>query len=300
MEQEPGKDGVTVSGVNLGELAKPATTLIEKISEAIGGIARPWQIVRVARAESVAKRIEAEAQIEVSEIQQRALRRFLSEEEQKQKNIESITEKAIPLLADKSNPDGMDRDWIADFFDKCRIVSDDEMQLLWSKVLAGEANEPNSYSKRTVALLGSLSKEEAELFTLFGSFLWSGAKGAHFVIEGDAVEARFLKESRHHYISAQSHLQDIGLLASNTLHFPAASLAQREFRYFHERFQFKLPTGYRKPAIDPTLPITYLSGAGEELLSIAGSKPLEGYAPAVMQESVKMVKMDFEHVGTES
>ena len=34
----------------------------------------------------------------------------------------------------------MEEDWIANFFDKCRIVSDSEMQSLWARVLAGEAN----------------------------------------------------------------------------------------------------------------------------------------------------------------
>jgi hypothetical protein len=38
--------------INLGELAKPATVLVEKIADAVGGLARPWQIKRVAEAEA--------------------------------------------------------------------------------------------------------------------------------------------------------------------------------------------------------------------------------------------------------
>jgi hypothetical protein len=49
------------------------------------------------------------------------------------------------------------------YFDKCRIVSDNQMQILWCKVLAGEANSHGSYSKRTINLLGSIHREEAEL-----------------------------------------------------------------------------------------------------------------------------------------
>jgi hypothetical protein len=41
--------------VNIGDLTKPATVLIEMISDAIGGVARPWQILRVARAEAEAQ-----------------------------------------------------------------------------------------------------------------------------------------------------------------------------------------------------------------------------------------------------
>lgn len=52
----------------LGDLSKPATTLIEKISEAVGGVFKPYQIVRVAKAEAEADRIRAESQIQVTDL----------------------------------------------------------------------------------------------------------------------------------------------------------------------------------------------------------------------------------------
>ena len=47
--------------INLGGLSKPATVLIEKISDAVGGVFKPYQIKRIAKAE--ASLIEAETQI---------------------------------------------------------------------------------------------------------------------------------------------------------------------------------------------------------------------------------------------
>ena len=44
-------DDKSTSLVNLGELSKPANTLIEKVSSAIGGVFEPWQIKRIARAD---------------------------------------------------------------------------------------------------------------------------------------------------------------------------------------------------------------------------------------------------------
>lgn len=35
----------------LGDLTKPATVLIEKISDAVGGVFKPYQVVRVAKAD---------------------------------------------------------------------------------------------------------------------------------------------------------------------------------------------------------------------------------------------------------
>ena len=71
---------------------------------------------------------------------------FANEEMTKQLNMESITEKAILHLNDDANPDAMENDWITNFFDKCRTVSDDDMQELWARILAGEANNPGAFS----------------------------------------------------------------------------------------------------------------------------------------------------------
>jgi hypothetical protein len=84
--------------IKLDELTRPATVLVEKISEAVGGIFKPWQIVRVAKAEAAAEQIRAESQIQISDLQRRAVHRFLVEEGKRQSNIEAITEKAFPLL----------------------------------------------------------------------------------------------------------------------------------------------------------------------------------------------------------
>jgi hypothetical protein len=158
--------------INLGELSKPATVLIEKIAEATGGIFRPFQIRRVAQAEADAEMIKASAKIEIADLERRALHRFLHEEAKKQFNIESITQKALPAIHDKARPQEIEADWITNFFDKCRLISDAEMQDIWSKILAGEANAPGRYSKRTVNLLASFDKKDAELFCALCSFVW--------------------------------------------------------------------------------------------------------------------------------
>ena len=62
--------------INLGDLTKPANTLIEKISDAGVGISAPWQIKRVAKAAVV----EAQSQIEITDLQRRSVRRFICEE----------------------------------------------------------------------------------------------------------------------------------------------------------------------------------------------------------------------------
>ncbi|MBI5966911.1 MAG: hypothetical protein HY882_03490, partial [Deltaproteobacteria bacterium] len=50
------------------------------ISDAVGGLFKPYQIVRVAKAEAEAERIRAESQIQISDLQRRAFYRFLEEQ----------------------------------------------------------------------------------------------------------------------------------------------------------------------------------------------------------------------------
>ena len=194
--------------INLGGLSKPATTLIEKISDAVGGIAKPWQTVRVARAEARADLIRAQTKIEISEIEQRAVLRMVREEGKKQENIENITAKAIPHLSNDSNPGEIEDDWLTHFFDRCRLISDNEMQTLWSRILVGEANKPGSFRKKTIETVATLDKSDADLFTKFCTFVWQIGNLCPVVMDFDD------KNIINNGITFNSltHLDDIGLI----------------------------------------------------------------------------------------
>jgi hypothetical protein len=161
----------SMSLINLGKLSKPATVLIQKVAGAVGQLWEPAQIRRVARAKAAAAKTRAESAIEISDIQRRASIRVAHEEAIRQENIERITAAAVPLLGADASPENLDEDWLAHFFEKCRIVSDAEMQSLWSRILAGEATHPGRYSKRTLGVVDILGKGDAQLFTRFCSFL---------------------------------------------------------------------------------------------------------------------------------
>lgn len=254
--------------INIGELSKPATVLIEKISEAVGGVFKPYQIVRVAKADAEAERIRAESQIQISDLQRRAFYRFLEEEAKKQKNIEEITRQALPQLDDKSKPEQLEDDWITNFFDKCRLISDSEMQSLWSRVLAGEANAPGSYTKRTVNFLSSPDKSDAQLFTSLCKFGWMIGGVVPLIYD---VQAQIYNKWGVNFKSLK-HLDSIGLI------------------------QFDGLTGYRRLRLPKRFSVLYcgtpiilelqkeienemnighvlLTKVGEELAPICGSQP---------------------------
>ena len=163
--------------INTRGLTKPVTVLIEKISSAVGIVYEPTRIRRVAHAEANADRIMAQSDIEIDEIRRRAANRFIEEETRKQLNMESIVEKAIQNVEPDAPTEEVEDDWITNFFEKCRSVSDDEMQGLWSRILSGEANSPGSFSRKTVNLVADLDKESADLFHSLCSFGWDFGGG---------------------------------------------------------------------------------------------------------------------------
>ena len=161
-------------GAVLGGLAAvsiPAEALVQRVSDALGVLYEPTRIRRAARAEVEADKIRAVGRLEVSEVEERGLIRMVREQGRIQENIESITNIAAGALADSAKPEGLDSDWLMNFFDKCKLVSDREMQQLGAKILAEQANT-RAFSKRTVALVSTLEKADAELFTMLCGFVW--------------------------------------------------------------------------------------------------------------------------------
>ena len=256
----------SISVVNLGALSKPADTLIKKVSNALGGAFAPYQIKRVAKAEAEAAIIKAESEIAITDLQRRAMHRFFDEEAKRQHNIETITEKAIPRLVDNSSPEAVEDDWVTNFFDKSRIVSDSKMQDLWSRVLAGEANSPGSYSKRTVNLMGDLDKSDAELFMKLCSFGWIIGNFTPLIFD---TQAKIYNDNGINFGSV-SHLESLGLIQFESLSGYSRQKLPKNFTvlYCSTPLQLTMPKD-----TDNTLTIgkVLLTRAGRELATICES-----------------------------
>jgi Protein of unknown function (DUF2806) len=256
----------------LGDLTRPATVLIEKISDAVGGIFKPYQMVRVAKAEAEADRIRTESQIQVTDLHRRAMHRFLEEEAKRQSNIEGITQKALPLLEESSSPQRVDNDWITNFFDKSRIISDADMQALWSRVLAGEANQPGTFSRRTVNLLGDLDKGDAELFVQLCAFVWVIADFVPLVFD---VQDK-IYNARGINFNSLSHLDSLGLIQFNNLAgFRRVGLPKRgAVWYYGTSLELTFP---KDSDNDLALGQVLLTRAGQELARVCGSRSVDGF-----------------------
>ena len=272
-------DETNNSLINLGDIAKPADTLIKKVSKAVGGIFEPYQITRLAKAEAEASVIKAQTEIQITELHRRAMHRFIEEEANKQKNIEDITNQALPLLSENTDAEKMDDDWVTNFFDKSRIVSDQEMQGLWSQVLAGEANAPGTYSKRTVNFLGDLDKVDADLFSKLCGFGWEIGDVVPLVFE---VQAKIYEKNGVTF-NALSHLESIGLIQFNHLSGFRRLQLPKKFHvlYYGQPLPLEMP---KDEDNDLAIGHVVFTKVGQELAPICGSKPIDGFVEYVKEK----------------
>ena len=80
-------------------------------------------------------------------------------------NLAKIVQRAEKLLTAEAKPDDIPEDWSANFRDKARTCSDEEMAKLWTQLLASEANNPGSRSRKSVNILADMDRADADLFS---------------------------------------------------------------------------------------------------------------------------------------
>ena len=276
--------------VGLGELAEPATRLIDVCSDAVGGIFAPWQIRRVAASESEADLMRARTEVEIDSIKERAKTRSLGEEMAHQANIESIVAKAIQELDPvHASPENMEIDWVANFFDKARIVSDQDMQTLWAKILAGEGNASGSFSRKTVNVLADLGKRDAKVFANLCRFVWTiGDDTVPLIYEYDEdIYKRNAIDS-----NSVVRLNELDLISDGASFFsPELTQLANEViaQYFDDRFvlHFSKEAG-NSLAIGGWI----FTQTGKELSTLVEPAPIDGFADYVVGQWVSRKKVE--------
>jgi uncharacterized repeat protein (TIGR03899 family) len=158
-------------------------------------------------------------QLAEGDLDKRYLLRTEFQGAKKQQNVENVTSAAVEeLLSDPevesySPEEPLDADWISKFFSAIEDVSDEEMQRLWGKVLAGEVKQPKSFGLRTLEFLKTLSKTEAEVFAKVAQF---SAIGADKEFIGDFQKGKLLEKFNVSFLDILL-LKELGILLPETL-----------------------------------------------------------------------------------
>lgn len=273
--------GITV--FNAGDWSIPANTLVKKISKCIGTVFGPVG----AGANALSKTINAHGDAKAMDIAQRASQRREIEEIRHQSNMESILRKAWPHVSEDTEPEKINDDWVANFFDQCKIVSDEEVQEVWARVLAGECNRPGAFSRRTINRLRDLDRDDCLLFTHLQRYHWLIENQSYpLVLEPSDLYLNGLKVT-----DPLSHLIEIGLITHQVMpHVSHWSRQEYVFcDYFDSRAKVRVMHRYNKPEWDGTeqyelpLGVIEFSSVGKELGKVCKSNPISGHFDAMIE-----------------
>lgn len=79
-------------------------------------------------------------------------------------NFKSVLVYAAPLIKADARPASIDPSWSDEFRHHAEQAYDDEVRRTWAALLAGEINQPGSYSKHAMSALAEMSPEDAKAF----------------------------------------------------------------------------------------------------------------------------------------
>ena len=200
-------------------------------------------------------------------IEERVKGRIGFQEVKKQLNIENVTIFAIEELKNEQSvtDESLDADWITRFFRIVEDVSNEEMQAIWGKILAGEIKQPKSYSLRTLELLRNLSKKEADVFVKVANFSFKSGD-VSFIYKGDNDD-KLSKDFGISYMDI-ALLKEVGLMQSG-------DFVHHRYPKQHTDTQQILTIGniviiIKIKANTPTIsmPVDVFSSIGNELLNL--------------------------------
>lgn len=244
------------------------------------------KLTLIAEAEEKVKGIRLEGQ------QHRALMRVAHQETRRQKNIEAVIEKASSAVPEDVSQESVDKDWIAQFFAHCQDVSNENMQTLWGKLLAGEVAKPSSFSLRTLSCVKNMSQEEAACFSRLCSAVWLELNHFPFIIFPQAVNnIEWVQYLQIHALQLRQ-LHSAGLIKQMDIGRMSMNVSDAMFfSYFGQRYEFSQVTRFN-PKVQAqehgngkiTLGPVSLTDVGAELVPIAGAMRNDEYLKWVTEK----------------
>ncbi len=87
-------------------------------------------------------------------------------------NSKKIYEQAKKQFNTHGYENNIDDDWLHFFFDKAGKVSNESMQIIWSKLLAGEFNKPGSISRKLMHIISIMDVHSAKSFQTFSLYIF--------------------------------------------------------------------------------------------------------------------------------
>ncbi len=171
--------------VNIGN-EESANRILDKIAGATGIIFGAYKEKQRAKSNFLA---EINNRMDLSNIDKLAITSNYKKILREYENQNDIVNKALELLNKPVNEyriDSIDNTWIMNFMDYIKNICDEELKIIWSKILAGELEKPGKYSLRTLEEVKKISKKDAELFSKLAGFIMK-SESTYFILKDNEV-----------------------------------------------------------------------------------------------------------------
>ncbi|SRR6266404_1936311 len=176
----------------------------------------------------------------------------------------AVAEAAVELRNETSFPEERpNQDWVARYIESASQVTDQTMQELWGRILAGEIRKPGTFSLRTLHVVSNLTQAEAKLFEAFAKhavrWKWFGFIP---VVEND----EFLRTQQIGSATVRI-IADAGLAAETPAGANLLLPEEAESFFFYGQNRM-VHVRQQSPAIRVTQNCWTLTSAGLELLTL--------------------------------
>lgn len=193
---------------------------------------------------------------------QRSNYRLQYQQAKKEHNIESVIGKTVLELGDKNSDstEEVDEDWYTRFFETIEDISDEQLQSLWARILAGEVLKPRTYTYRLLTVLRNISKNELEIILKIAP-----------LVCGDVIlnEHESLKNIG---ITGQdiSILEDMGIIKEGSLQVRGVQLQSGESRVLFQTSKIAFVfTNIGKDFINHMIDVLEITETGKKIFELA-------------------------------
>jgi len=256
------------------DLTKPVTTLIKKVAGAVGMIYEPTHVRRMATAEAEASTTRLHNEIDLSRLENRAKLRLERENLIYQQNMEQIMVKTIDQLSESSDANKLNNDWLINFFDKARLITDEEMQQIWANILTEQINTPEKFSKRTVNTVSGFDKYDAETFENLCRFNW--------IVDDETIPLIFqfywvedIYKNNGINLDTINHLESIGLINNSIQTGYSKDFDTNNMTAVYEKRHLQLFSNKSREQVD--IGCITLTKTGKELATICKPETVDDF-----------------------
>ena len=247
--------------LKIGELAKPIDTLIQEVSKGVSslseGTLRRWNEKRdLLHYNNMCKIIEK------------------THAKKKQPNTSSL---------------GVEGGFLLNFLDKCKTVTDDDMQELWASILARESDSPGSFSQLTINSLEDFGRRDAESFiSLCGFVCKVNSEQIPFIgnVGDDIYTENGIDSNILEHLCALNVIEIPSLWCG--MKVPTKTFIPRikpgdsiPIFYFKDRLDY---VNNGKKDASPNVGIITFTSIGREILSICDTQQVDGFFQYLKRE----------------